>query len=182
MTASLHVLQGSVPNTLCSPLIDPQNSTFLSIAFAIFSILIQVVAIISNIVMYSKLISEIRSSHKNVGAAKSKKTSDVPIFVQLVAITSSNLLCWIPSGIIHLISLFVKPYPMEMLIWVNIVVLPMNSIVNPIIFIITTIRKYRNWFCKNQAEQSAERKHKQERKLGLSNTVFCVVVVWSFMQ
>ena len=87
------------------------------------------------------LIKELKRSQREFQGAMSKKNSNKRLIIQIIIITASNILCWIPSGIIYLISMFMKQYPIEMVIWTTIAVTPVNSIINPIVFVVTTIRK-----------------------------------------
>ncbi len=46
----------------------------------------------------------------------------------------SNACCWLPSSVIHLLSTILKEYPTNLLLWNAIVVNPINSVMNPLIF------------------------------------------------
>ena len=70
-----------------------------------------------------------------------KLKNNTTLMIQIIIITASNTLCWIPSGIIYLISLFMKKYLIDMVTWATIAITPVNSIINPVVFIVTTIRK-----------------------------------------
>ena len=78
---------------------------------------------------------------KNDGKNMSHEISRFHLMVQLVILTSSNIICWIPANIVNLSSLYMETYSTDLLIWTTIIVTPVNSLINPLLFIITTIRK-----------------------------------------
>ncbi len=44
--------------------------------------------------------------------------------------------CWISSSVIFLVAFFMDKYPTEMLVWTTVVVMPINSVVNPIVLLV----------------------------------------------
>ena len=66
-----------------------------------------------------------------------KKANSTVIF-QIITLTVSNIICWIPSGIIYLTSTFSDKYPINIASWVQIVLTPINSIIDPIVFSIAS--------------------------------------------
>ena len=50
---------------------------------------------------------------------------------QIVLITGSNIVCWVPSGIIYILSALSYKFPVEILLYTTIYITPVNSIVNP---------------------------------------------------
>ena len=61
--------------------------------------------------------------------------------LQLISLSVSNIICWIPSTIIHLSSIFLERYPNELLMWTTVFAVPINSIINPITFIVKMKKK-----------------------------------------
>ena len=67
------------------------------------------------------------------------KKANSTVIIQIITLTISNIICWIPSGIIYLISTFSNKYPIDIAIWTPIVLTPINSIIDPIVFSIVSI-------------------------------------------
>ena len=132
------------PTALCSPFVDPTNSIILVKIFTWLSVIIQIFAISFICFTYGNLIKTFKKSNDTMKTAMSMKRSIVPLLIQLITVTISNIICWIPSSIIYLTSMLIDKYPVEMLVWTVVVIVPINSIINPIVFIITTVRKYIN--------------------------------------
>ena len=63
--------------------------------------------------------------------------------VQLFLITLSNILCWFPTNVIYVAAMLMPTYPANIVLWTIITVLPINSIVNPLVFIVGTFRRRR---------------------------------------
>ena len=129
-----------LPISLCVPFIDPTNSfvTFKMITWIVA--IVQLAASIVTIILYFKLFKWQKTSNQ---LPYVRKRSYYWMTVQLIIISFSNILCWFPSSTIFLISLFVGQYPPSMVLWTTILIIPINSIVNPLIFIIATLRKLR---------------------------------------
>ncbi len=55
------------------------------------------------------------------------------VLLKLLLVNISNIICWLPSCIVLLLSLILGRYPIQLLFWVVLVLSPVNSILNPII-------------------------------------------------
>ena len=128
----------SLATSLCSPFIDPTDSNWLIKFITLFTAVFQISTSIFICAVYGILIRYLMDNSRRL--EMSRKKSYVYLLIQLIAVTFSNLLCWIPSNIIYLSSLFMSRYPTDLLIWTTIAVTPINSIINPLVFIITTLK------------------------------------------
>ena len=72
---------------------------------------------------------------------KSRQDSNLALIIQLILITTSNILCWFPASCVYISAMFLSTYPIDIVIWTTVIVLPINSIVNPSIFILTNVKK-----------------------------------------
>ena len=131
----------NVPTSLCSPLIDPTNSVIEMKALIILVAIFQSLASFFIATTYTILLRTIFRSLSEIEIKKSKSQSLVFLLLQLVTVTLSNLLSWIPSNIVYLSSLFISLFSIDLLIWTTIAVTPINSIINPLVFICTVVRK-----------------------------------------
>ena len=84
-----------------------------------------------------------------VSSSKSN-SADKEVLKQFVLVTVTNVLCWLPSSAINIASLIMETYPTNLLIWNAILINPLNSVINPIIFCIFPIIKNS---CKNRKVQ-----------------------------
>ena len=96
---------GLIPSNLCSPFIDPIDSV-LSTKITTWSVAMsQAVALSLRSVIYCYLLKYLKEYYqKNMASLKSIVSRSM--ILQLLIITASNLLCWFPSNIIYLSTLF----------------------------------------------------------------------------
>ena len=63
------------------------------------------------------------------------------LFTQVIFLISSNILCWIPSSIIYIFYIHTPKFPTILAEWAIIIIVPINSIVNPLVFTAGLVRK-----------------------------------------
>ena len=141
MTFVMKYFYTKVPLYICSPFVDPTNSVTLMKALTWFIAFFQVITIIFIVATYNFMLKEIRKCKQYIQKHMSKNQNAISMTIQLIIITGSNILCWIPSITIHTIPMFMDQYPINMIIWTTVAVSPINSIINPIVFIMAVIRK-----------------------------------------
>ncbi len=132
---SLKLLHHEIPFHLCFPFLDPDKSADVVKLYTWGTVLFQLACSMFIIFMHVLLAKEILSGSEMILQQKNNKVNSGPIFLQLVFVSVSNLLCWIPSGIIFIVSFFLHKYPISMVVWTILVLSPINSIVNPCAFV-----------------------------------------------
>ena len=70
-----------------------------------------------------------------------KKASNVLIMIQISVLISVNALTWIPSGIIYIFAMVMEKYPIEIILWTIITIIPIGAIVSPFVFVSAALRK-----------------------------------------
>ncbi len=141
LTLCFQGLEHLVPVYLCSPFVDPSDSSTLVVVFTWMTSVTQIVCAAVIILIYGLLIRDLEASQKLVQQATSKKQSNTPLFVQIFLIILSNLICWISCSVIFLTSLLLKHYPVTMTTWATAGLMPINSLTNPTMFIVSALRK-----------------------------------------
>ena len=122
-------------NSLC--LLVGNLGDSLTIKFmTVFLALAEFVAILLNLTLYIHLLMILFRQKRVLAAIGSKDGSKIKMttIIQLLLVGVSNILCWAPGGILNIISLSVKGYSIDALLWVTTVATPLNGIVNPIVF------------------------------------------------
>ena len=92
--------------------------------------------------MHILLVEKCKESSKNVTKSKAEDGSHIAVIFQLIVITTSNVICWFPVNGIYIAAMFLSTYPIDLIIWKPVICLPLNSIINPLVFIIVACRKY----------------------------------------
>ncbi len=135
------LLQVCISTSLCSPFFDPTNDIITMKFITYKTVSVQTICIFAVICIHSKLIISRKKSQDKLRGTVSKQQSNKGLIFQLVIITVTNMFCWISCCIICLTALFMMTYPIEMIFWATIAVNPINSVVIPLVFVVTAIRK-----------------------------------------
>ncbi len=140
-----------MPISLCLPFVDPTNSLGLIKAIVWFTLISQTVTSGAIIVMHTILVKEVKKISTTVAGCRNKQESNVALVCQLIIITASNILCWLPTNIVFLVSMFLIRYPIDLVVWTTAAVLPLNACINPTVFVVASLRK----MCVTQKKQMA---------------------------
>ena len=142
LTLLIRFTQERLPLSLCLPFVDPTNSILLIKIIAWCTAIIQVTISVFILALHSLLVQYLRKYQMEMDQNKNKENSDKTIIIQLALITVSNIICWLPTNIIYLTSLFLPRYPTDLVIWTTVLVTPLNSMINPTVFAVTLLRGF----------------------------------------
>ncbi len=137
----------SMPTGLCLLIGNIDKSIIPSLVTWIF-IFSQGIPIVSIPLINGLLIYEKIRWDKQVKemVETSSKNNSKSIIIRLVLVSTSNLVCWIASTILLFLTIIWERYPFSVLVWTTIIVMPLNTLVNPFLFVFST--KLTN-VCKN---------------------------------
>ena len=132
LSSSLCILFGKTENSMT------QNvATIVTSIYLLFTLLV--------ILMVNfKLIIGSGQSENILDELKQKKTHKI-ITTHVILAGVTNAMCWIPTSAFYLVSAFGEEVPVVWLYWITLVVLPINSMVNPILFNLSEIRSKINY-------------------------------------
>ena len=133
VTILMNFLYQFIPLGICTPFVDPTNSVFLIKIITWFVVVLQSTANVVIILAYTYIYKELQSG-SSLDMKEIKKQSYQNIGMQLVITTISNIFCWMPSGVIFFISIYLHYYPLDLIMWTIAVIVPLNSLLNPFIF------------------------------------------------
>ena len=116
-----------------------ENSVTQNIVTVVVSFYLLISLFIILILHYKMIILSSQSNKllDNVKCNKRQKS----IVTHAILVGFTNAICWIPSSIYYLISVFDIKSPVAFLYWITLVVLPINSMINPIIFNLSKIKR-----------------------------------------
>ena len=129
-----------LPTALCNIFYDPLvNSVnkYSAIFLAVSQLGASLAVVAMNIILYKKT----KDSFK-MQMNKKKVSSHRQMIIQIIMITGTNILCWVPSGIIYILSVFIQSFPTDILLYTTIYVTPLNSLVNPIFIMLVSKRRF----------------------------------------
>ena len=124
-----------MPLTLCLPFLDPTGS-FLTIKVITWcTVFTESFTSVVIIIMHFLLIIKVNESDKNIRSTRSSQLSNISLIMQLVIITLSNIICWFPANAIFVSAMFLSRYPTELVMLTTVIGIPVNSIINPLVFL-----------------------------------------------
>ena len=138
LTTTAHILYNTVPLSICSPFVDPTNSVMLTKFITLLTVITQFIAVIFILAAHITMLKNIRKSRECVHKDMIYEPFDRKLLSQVIIVSGTNILCLIPSGTTYLLSMFLDKYPIDMIIWTTVAVTPINSIINLIVFIVTS--------------------------------------------
>ncbi len=130
-----------ITTNICFPLVDPTGLSIMIKFLVWVTVVLEFSTCIFTIVISIALTQEVKKSKNKIATATSVQKSNRPIIIQLTTLVASNIISWISSGLIFIVAMFEYFYPLDMIMWTIIIIIPFNSIVTPVVFIVTTIRK-----------------------------------------
>ena len=141
-TLIFKLTQNKIHHNLCLPFMDPAGSLSLIQFVTWFVVCLHSITSIAITLMHCLLYHKVKESRKVVEKSKSKDNSNTRLICQLVVSDTSYFLCWYPAVIIYILSIFLSSFPAEVFFWLVVVIIPINSITSPGIFLVMTMRKY----------------------------------------
>ena len=85
--------------------------------------------------MHIFLIVHVNKSDRSLQVSQTSNYTSRVISLQLMLTTISIFLCWFPVNAIYISVIFLPVYPTNLLHWTTGAIMPLNSIMNPCIFI-----------------------------------------------
>ncbi len=127
-------IEKELPMNMCLPFVDPRGASVSISVLTWLVVSLQTFTLISLAVFHSSLVLNITKAQRKIEKAKSKTDSNTILIIQLLVLTGSNILCWVPANCVFLVAMFLASYPLEMVIWTTVLGVPFNSLVNPVFF------------------------------------------------
>ena len=135
---SLMLKKEVVPTNLCLPFIDPTRSIF-TIKVLVWSVICsQCFTSIAITIFHFILFKRLNENQDKLGRTTK---NNISLLIQLIVVTFSNVLCWFPTNTIYIITMVLPVFSIDLIIWMTVFVVPLNSIINPFVFISTNLRK-----------------------------------------
>ena len=130
----------SLSSPLCLLLGNTNQSTIQQIV-TLFTATYLIFIYLIIVVFYVKLLTESRKAITNALIETNIKVRQRTVMIHIILIGTSNGLCWIPFSLFYLVSSLSNESAMIWHLWIVLVILPLNSFLNPILFNISEIKK-----------------------------------------
>ena len=144
ITTALLVIatETKIENNLCLPFVDPTKSFLLTKVLTWFMVITSSVSSVMITIIHISLYINKRKSSINIRKYKVDNNSDIPLIVQLSIISLSNFLCWFPMNGTFMAAMFLSSYSLDLIMWTTVIVMPLNCFIIPLVFVITSLKKY----------------------------------------
>ena len=126
---------------LCLPFIDPTGKVVVIKVIAWLTATTQIITSIAITFLYIFLVLNLKKTQKEIGKSKAHHNSKFGLVTQLAVTSLAIMICWFPANLIFITTMFIATYPLELITWTVLLILPVNSIINSCIFISTCLRK-----------------------------------------
>ncbi len=163
VTVVLKITEVTLPFNLCLPFVDPTGLVLVIMLTTWFSIISQMASSLVIVILHSALVFQKHKKEKSIQKHSTNDSTSTAMVIQLVAITASNILCWLPANGIYTTAMFLSTYPIDIIIiWTTVAGLPINAFFNPCVFIIMSVRK----FCEKRSDSKKKTALKMQQIVG----------------
>ncbi len=132
---------GLQPFTLCLPLIDPSGAMTFALVVTLTLVLTHTATSVAMVIVHIMLIRRLILSQKNIQKSKTQKPNTM-LVAQLVVVSVTSILCWTPTDVIYMVVMFVAPSSTALITWATVAGMPLNSLINPLVFVVVALKKY----------------------------------------
>ncbi len=139
-TVLLSIIDGNLPTTICLPLVDPFKTSVLVVTLSWLIVFSELAALSTCTILHVLLVRKYSDSQQKIQSNVSKQKSSRSLKIQLMLVTLSNAACWLPANTFFISTMFLERYPIKMIIWVTIGILPINSCVHSCVLIIFCLK------------------------------------------
>ena len=132
--------QGGCPDILCLPFADPtKNSKFIQVIIYVVAA-VQIFTIFATSSMYFLMLTSIQKSGKNIKSDTRSHSINV-VLIQMIILSLLKVICWISSSVIFITAFVMDKYPLLMIYWTIILIVPINAIAIPIVLSFTALKR-----------------------------------------
>ena len=128
---------GKLAENFCSPFMVLLNRGRQRKTLNLTLLFFQFLCIILNATANLKLLQEINKPSDTVKISDLKKRRQRNLYRKVTVLFGTNCLLWIANTTVYLLGLYISNLSSSVLIWTFILISPLNSIANPLIFIFT---------------------------------------------
>ena len=123
-----------LPFKLCSPLIDPTQSSKIFRILIILIVFLQIFTLIMSLILSTQLINFLIEQKQETQIRKIRNQSKASPFSQIIIVDIFHVVCILPSNIVYLYFTFASHYIIDLVIWVIVLVAPIKCFVHPLVF------------------------------------------------
>ncbi len=130
--------EGGQSTSVCLTLLSYTQGSVISLLQIVVVNTFLSIAILVMIIGYVR-IGQYYHSVKSSVAKKPKKTGGGGIFTHIIILITSNVTCWVPAIVVSMLTLGGITVSTDVLTTVSVVILPINSVINPAIYTLASL-------------------------------------------
>ena len=131
----------AMDNSFCSPFIYVGQNDVFTKFLTPFVALFQIICLISIIAIYMNIKRSLQNHMVKIESSFGNQQGKMTLISQIMILNISICCCWIPINTINMLNLIMETYSFQLLYWALVAIQPLNSIVYPIVFILTAFKK-----------------------------------------
>ena len=140
VTITFKYVWNELGNNLCLPFLNIKGPN-VGVRLLVWLVgILQTLSSIAIIICYIIIVINVRRSTRKFKRNSSFKTSLAPSIIR--AIMYSNIIGWLPTNAFFITILYSSKYPLSLYLLVTVLVLPLNSLINPCIFLMLNRKKH----------------------------------------
>ena len=128
-------------NNLCLPFVDPTHSMQYAVVLTMAVFTTQFITSLAIVALNILLVHKVNQSDKAVSKTTSGTQSKIFLIFHLFTVSFFHILCWSSTNGVFITALFLPKFSITLIFWTTILLLPLNSLINPLIFSANFVRK-----------------------------------------
>ena len=131
------ILGKDIPTEICLPVFISKDQALFILLISLVVILVQTCCLFLILILSFLLLTTLMRT-ESATDLQNKNAKSVKVAKHLSLVIVTNMCCWIPSDIVLILALSGYHVSNQLLSWVTLVVIPINSVLDPLIFTILT--------------------------------------------
>ena len=140
LTLVVQFTEKRLPTSLCLPFIDPSGISAFTKVISWITIVSQSIFSVIISIMHTFLIIHVNKSLGTLQKSQSLKNSNKTMLSLLILTSTSNIVCWFPVNAVYISAMFLSVYPINLVIWTTVAIMPVNSMINPSVFVLMNLK------------------------------------------
>ena len=144
VTFITQTMESVFPYKMCFPFIDPTNSVHILYRITWLVSISQIVCLFTICVQSTLLLKGFWHSKQTTNKSISGGLLKRNLVVTVIMGAGSVAVCWLPTSTIYIAILILPKYPINLIYWTILVMVPLSSLINPTVFILMKVKNLMN--------------------------------------
>ena len=137
ISVTFGIIGKDIPTGICLPIYISEDQVLLILLISLGVILVQTCCLFLILILSFLLLTTLKRM-EHTTRLQNKNAKSVKVAKHLILVIVTNMCCWIPSDIVLILALVGYDVSNHLLSWVTLIVIPINSVLDPLLFTIST--------------------------------------------